>query len=234
MTLEGPPTGNGTAGNGTAGNGASGRASVLERPTRRPSRPPGPTARPAALVLAVIVVVFLVGFMADLLSSSPHRRVPAPSASHGAAPVPGTGGLVPEPAKAVLSPITTRDDPPSDVLAAIVVPEGTRDVPGSSSQRGVGLYDASEAVVVPAPEAGLITFLRTELAAGRWQITSAAPSSDGTYRIIAQHPASDGYQWELGATLSPTTFSSPVPGMAVPKSGVTPLTLRLFAISDAA
>lgn len=122
----------------------------------------------------------------------------------------------------------------ADIVAALVVPEGTAAVPGTSSQRGLGLYDASEAVVVPAAEAEVLTFLRTELGAGRWRITTAAPSSGGTFRIIAQHPASDGYQWELGATLSATTFTSPVPGMAVPKSGVTPLTLRLFAISDAA
>jgi hypothetical protein len=216
----------------TAGNGAGGRAPVLERPADRPSRPAGPTARPAAVVLAVIVVVFLAGFVADLLSSSHHGAAPSPS--RGTAPVPGTGGLVAIPAAAVLAPITTADDPPPDILSALVVPEGTRDVAGSASQRGLGLYDASQGLVVPASEGDVITFLRTELGAGRWQITSAAPASGGTYRIIAQHPGSDGYQWELGATLSATTFASPVAGMPVPKSGVTPLTLRLFAISDAA
>jgi hypothetical protein len=183
-------------------------------------------------VLAVILAVFLVGFVADLVSSSP--RGPAPSTPRRATPVPGTGGLVAVPAKAVLVPITTSDEPPSDIVAALVVPGGTRPVPGSASQRGLGLYDASEMVVVPAPEADVLTFLRTELGAGQWHLTSEAPAPGGTYRIIAQHPASDGYQWELGATVSATAFTSPVPGMAVPRSGVTPLTLRLFAISDAA
>ena len=232
MNLEGQLTGNGSTANGGAGNGAGAHIPVLERPPGKPARPPGPAARPAAIVLAVILVVFLVGFVADLVSSSPHRPAPAPSRS--TAPVPGTGGLVAAPAKAVLAPVTTPDDPPADIVAALVVPEGTRELAGSSSQRGLGLYDASEVVVVPAAEAAVITFLRTELGAGRWRITSAAPASGGTFRIIAQHPASDGYQWELGATLSATTFTSPVKGMAVPRDGVTPVTLRLFAISDAA
>jgi hypothetical protein len=147
--------------------------------------------------------------------------------------VAGTG-LVPEPARALLSPIVTPSDPPRDVLGALVLPVGSEDVPRSSAQRGIGLYDASVALEVPAPEASVIRFLRVELAAGRWTVKSAGPAAGGTYRILAQHPGSDGYEWELGVTLSPTTFASSVPGMPVPASGVTPLTLRLFAISDAA
>jgi hypothetical protein len=215
------------------GNGSGSRAPVLDRPPEPPSRPPGPTARPAAIVLAVIAVVFLTGFLADLLSSGSSRSAQAP-AQRQAQPVPGTGGLVPEAATHVLAPIVTPGDPPADILGAVVVPVGTQDVPHSAVQRGLGLYDASVAVEVPASEAAVISFLRTELGAGRWTIKSSSPAQGGTYRIIAQHPASDGYEWELGATLSPTTFTSSVPGMSVPKSGVTPLTLRLFAISDAA
>lgn len=229
MTVEGQATGH-----GPAGNGSGTHTPVLERTPGGPSRAPGPTARPAAVVLAVIMAVFLVGFVADLVSSNAHRAQRPSSSSHAAAAVPGTGGLVASPARSVLAAITTPDDPPSDILAALVVPAGTRPVPGSSSQQGVGLYDASETVVVPASENAVIAFLRTELGAGRWQITSSAPSAGGAFRVIATHPASDGYRWELGATVSPTTFRSPVPGMPVPRSGLTPLTLRLFAISDGA
>jgi len=221
----------------TAGNGSASRAPVLDPGVPGPgvpSRPPGPTARPAAVVLAVIAVVFLAGFLADLLSGTNHSssKTPPSSSSHPRA-VAGTG-LVPEPAAQVLSPIVTPGDPPADIVGALVVPVGTQDVPRSSAQRGLGLYDASVAVEVPAANAAVIQFLRTELTAGRWSVKSAGPASGGTYRIIAQHPGSDGYVWELGATLSPTAFASSVPGMSVPASGVTPLTLRLFAISDAA
>jgi hypothetical protein len=216
----------------TTGNGSASPTSALD-PVMRSSRPPGPTARPAAVVLAVIVVVFLAGFVADLLSSGGHRSSTSRSPSSPARPVAGSG-LTAEPAAQVLSPIVTPGDPPSDILGALVVPAGTKDVPRSAAQRGLGLYDASVAVEAPAAETAVLQFLRVELAAGRWSVTSAGPAPGGTYRIIAQHPGSDGYEWELGATVSPTTFTSSVPGMSVPASGVTPFTLRLFAISDAA
>jgi len=98
------------------------------------------------------------------------------------------------------------------------------------AEEAPGAYKDVGAVVAAAEQA-VITFVRAELAAGSWHTLSAGAYGSG-YRFIAEHPGSDGYEWELGETLSPTTFSSPVPGMSVPPSGVTPVTLRLFAISD--
>jgi hypothetical protein len=214
---------------GGASNGHGSGGSGLG--TAPPSgRPPGPSAKPAAVVFGVILLVFLAGFVADELSSAPHgARRPSPAAS---TPVPHTGGLVPGPASAVLAPVVTADEPPADIVSALVVPKGTAAVPGSASQQGVGLYDATIDLQVPAPEQDVITFTRTELAAGRWQVLSAGPSGHD-YRIVAQHPGSDGYEWEVGLTLSPTTFTSSVPGTTAPAGGITPMTLRLFAIADA-
>jgi hypothetical protein len=218
-------------GAGAAGNGGRDESRPPLDLGRRPRsrRPPGPSARPAAVVFAIIALIFLVGFIADDLTSAHH---PAPAAQHAAArAVPGTGGLVPEPSSDVLGPILTADEPPANVVSALVVPKGSEVVPHTATQLGLGLYDATIEVVFPGPEQHAIAFVRTELAAGSWHRVSAGPSSAG-YLIVAQHPGSDGYQWELGATLSPTTFSSPVTGMSVPDTGVTPVTLRLFAISD--
>ncbi len=209
---------------------ASAHTPVLDRPPEPARRPPGPTAKPAAIVLAAILVVFLAGFFDDLVTSGHHGAPPSPASVARA--VPGTGGLVPEASAAVLSPVVSADEPPANIVAALVVPKGTQDVPRSGVQQGVGLYDASIDVEVPAAETDVITFLRKELKAGDWTIDSTGPASDSTYRFIAEHPGSDGNEWELGCTLSPTAFSSTVPGMTVPRSGVTPLTLRLFAISD--
>lgn len=192
-------------------------------------RPPGPSAKPAAVVFGIIAVLFVAGFVADDLTSA-HHPAAAPSVTTTASAVPGTGGLVPVAVKDVIDAIVTADEPPADVLGALVVPRGTAPVPGTATQRGVGLYDATIGLQVPATEADTITFVRTELAAGKWHVVSSGPSGSD-YRIVAQHPGSDGYEWDVGFTVSPTAFASTVPGTSVPASGVTPLTLRLFANS---
>lgn len=195
----------------------------------RPPRPPGPSARPAALVFGIIFVLFVVGAVAAGLtgSSSPGPTNPRPSS----APVAGTGGLVAVPARATLAPVVLRSEPPADVVDAVVVPRGTLAVPHSGIQRGVGLYDASIRADAPATEQPLITFFRKELAAGRWHVVQAGSTSGGGYQILAQHPGSDGYEWELGVTMSATVFAG-TPTLSVPPGGLTPMTLRLFAVSD--
>lgn len=225
-----PPSDPLTQARPTSGNGHDPGRPHLDRPVPAVGRrPPGPSTRPAAIAFGIILLIFVSGFVADDLTSA-HHPPPAPHARALKA-VPGTGGLVPEPSTDVIGPIVESDEPPANVLAALVVPGGTRTVPGSGTQSGLGLYDATIEVVVPAAQEAVITFTRAELAAGSWQTVSAG--SDGTgYRFIAQHPGSDGYEWEVGVTLSSTTFHSPVTGMSVPASGVTPVTLRLFAISD--
>jgi hypothetical protein len=209
------------------GHGAPGRR---PGPGRRvpAGRPPGPTVKPAAVVFGIIAVLFVAGFVADDLTSAHHPAVARPAARPS--PVAGTGGLVPEPAATVLGGILEPGEPPADVLGAVVVPRGTAAVPGSATQRGVGLYDATVDLEVPAPEGHALAFFRAELAAGRWKVLSAGPSGAG-YRFVAQHPGSDGYEWELGITLSPTTFPSPSPAQPSSPQGVTPVTLRLFASS---
>ena len=218
-----------TDGHGDGGDGHGGNGSGDAPAAHIPGRPPGPSAKPALVVFAVVFAVFLTGFLADLLSGSPSSSPARPSA---ATAVPGTGGLVPEPAGAVLGAVVTPGEPPADVLASLVVPAGTRYVPGSGDQRGLGLFDATVTLELPSPEQDAITFFRAELGAGRWHVLSAGPTPGGGYRLIAQHPGSDGYEWEVGETLSPTAFRSAVPGVTAPATGVTPASLRLFAVSD--
>lgn len=219
-----PVSGDGGDGGGPEG-GPLGRA---PRPTG--GRPPGPSVKPAAVVFGIIAVLFVAGFVTDDITSAHHTPAPSPAAAP-TAPVAGSGGLVPEPVRTVIAPIIGPDQPPANVLDALVVPQGTADVPGTVARQGVGLYDSSISLQVRAPEEHAIVFFRAELAAGNWQVVSAG-ASGSDYRFVAQHPGSDGYEWEVGITLSPTTFASAVKGQTVPDSGLTPVTLRLFANSD--
>ena len=127
--------------------------------------------------------------------------------------------------------MVTTAGPPADVLAALVLPGGTAAVPGSVVDHALGLYDSTITVQIPAPEQDAIVFFRAELAAGRWRILSTGPYGGG-YRFIAQHPSSDGYEWEAGITLSATSFRSAITGTTAPASGVTAADVRLYQTSD--
>jgi hypothetical protein len=67
------------------------------------------------------------------------------------------------------------------------------------------------------------------LKALKWQIVSQGLPPHGTpgYRIVGQHPSSDGYEWEIGVTVAPTTF-----GSASTAVDTTSYRLRLFAVTD--
>lgn len=230
LTTPRSPLGNGHDPAGGNGMGERTRPG-LAGPVPGRGRPPGPTVKPAAAVFGIIALLFVVGFVTDDLTSAHHPTAPpATSAAGTAGTVPGTGGLVAEKARAVIGPVVRSEEPPTDVLAALVVPKGTVAVPGTATQRGVGLYDATIDLQVPAPELDAITFFRTELKAALWSLTSTGPSGTG-YQVLAQHPGSDGYEWEVGFTISPTRFTSAVAGQGVPPTGVTPVTLRLYANS---
>ena len=92
----------------------------------------------------------------------------------------------------------------------------------------------------------MIAFYNAQMPALHWKRLSRGPQSGGDYQLLFQHPGSDGHEWELGVTVSPTQFlsgSSPVAASGAPSAssppatsaasrGTTAFTVRLFAESD--
>ena len=154
-------------------------------------------------------------------------------------------------ARPELSAIIAGRVPPGDILAALALPLGTRALPGSTSNQGVGLYDRTLGLSVPASEQKVIEFFRAQLPAEHWRILSeGSPSNGSGYQVVCQHPGSDGYEWELGITVMQETFAPPStpspptspstqaggPTSTSPSPygsvGTTPFSLRLFQVSD--
>jgi hypothetical protein len=149
-----------------------------------------------------------------------------------AASVPRAKGspLAPIASGALLRPVYQSGLPPQDVVDALVLPRSAQAVKGSAANQGVGLYDQSLEFRVAASQQSVISFFRAELPAGFWRVVSQGPSQQsGGYQILAQHPGSNGYQWEVGATILPETFQTGS-GSA---NGTTPFVVRLFEVSDA-
>ena len=58
-----------------------------------------------------------------------------------------------------------------------------------------------------------------------WQVFDKGPAANdpGALEVLGKLAGSDGYYWEMGATIPPTTFPS-----GGPARGVTDFTVRLF------
>ncbi len=187
-------------------------------------RPPGPSTKPALVVVGIIFVLFLLGLGLELLSGSQSRPTPSPTKI---ATAPGAG-LHAVPARPLLQTIISSGQPPDDLLNALAVPRGATPVPTSAVDRGVELYDRSLRFGVRATQQDVISFFRAQLPAQHWRRLSQGPTgTSGDYLILEQHPASDGHEWDLGVTVSATSFGAPTPA-----SGTTSFTLRLYSVSD--
>ena len=179
---------------------ANGRPAVPERPRRAV-----PSARPALVVVGIAaVLVLLFGIGAALTGSSSPSTPPAPAT----APVPGAT-LRAEGATSALRPIERPGTPPADVLRAIVLPAGSTAV-SSKPWNGATQYSAKMAFHLDTSQAAVVSFYRAELKARGWSISSvgAAAGKKHATEVLAQRASTDGWYWEIGVVVSPTTFTS--------------------------
>ena len=72
-------------------------------------------------------------------------------------------------------------------------------------------------------------FYRKDLKKQAWQIFSTGPAEHvaGGLEVLAKKAGADGFYWELGAVISPTTF-----GGNAPAAGSTSFTLELVQEPD--
>lgn len=197
-----------------------GVASEAERVMARPSRPAGPSVRPALIVLGIAVVLVLLFGIGAAVTGSPS---PAPHAS----PVHGIS-LRAEPAAAGLRPIELPGTPPSDVLGSLILPKGA--VARSSVKwDGSTQYSATMRFDVGASQGAVIGFYRAELEARGWSIQDVGPAraQPGATEVLAQRPSADGWYWEAGVVVSPSTFGVHA------ASETTRFTLELYEMPDA-
>jgi hypothetical protein len=176
--------------------------------------------------IGIAALVLIGGGISAALTTSGNAQPPA---THALVTARGAG-IKAVPARTALRPIVSGGQPPSDILNVVPLPTGATVTTGSATDNGIGLYDHSLSFAAPAPEQRVITFFRAELKALKWQLVTQGPPAHGTpgYRLVGQHPSRDGYEWELGVTVAPTTFGS---GSGAARE-TTSFTMRLFAVTD--
>jgi len=164
-------------------------------------RAPGPSIRPALIVVGLALLVVLVFGIGAALTNNPTPKAPKPAAVKGT-------GLVAEPAAGTLRPIEILGTPPADVLDALVLPKGTH-VVSHTPWSGSTQYSGDMSFRLDSSQAALVDFFHTELHAHGWSIISVGGAHDepGATEVLAQRGSTDGWFWEAGVVVFPTTFS---------------------------
>jgi hypothetical protein len=192
---------------------------------QRPPVPGGISMRPAMIVFGLAALILVLFVTIALLTS----QAPTPVKHSGAAVgVPGVT-LRAVPAAALLSPIATGGDPPNNILNAVSVPVGSARVSHENNTPGAGQYDEQVTFRSGDSQASLLAFFAADMKLQGWQISDqgAARNNPHALEVLGKLAGSNGYYWNMGATVDATTFS---PGG--PARGTTEFTVRLFQEDD--
>lgn len=154
---------------------------------------PLPSLRPALVVVGIAVFLVLGGAVLALVGTASAR----PAASRGPKTIVPGSDIFAQPAKEVLSHISSGGEPPANVVASLAVPAGSSYLGRKEFDRGVDQFDRQVEVSVDAPAAQVRTFYLKLLSEQEWT-TSRAGSDGGRYDILATRSGDDGYQWEVG------------------------------------
>ncbi len=108
---------------------------------------------------------------------------------------------------------------------------GSVRVSHQNTSAGSGQFDAQVTFRSDASQAALLAFFASVMKQQGWQVFDQGPAANvpNTLEVLGKLAGTDGYYWEMGATIPPTTF-----GKNAPPTGETPFTVRLFQQDDEA
>ena len=196
-----------------------------DEPPRLPPRP-GFSIRAAMIVPGIGVLILALFIGAEFLTSNPVQ--PTKTSTH-AFSVPGTP-LRAVPGVHALKVITTAGQPPSNIINAVSIPDGARRTSDeNNSAASQGAYDAQITLTADESQAALETFYSKVMKKQGWQILSTGPADHlaGGLEVLGKKAGSDGFYWEMGAVIAPTSF-----GHGAPATGATSFTLELLQEQD--
>jgi hypothetical protein len=193
-----------------------------------PLRPPpraGFNMKAAMLVPGIGLVILIVFIGAGFLTSNPVQRT---KTSTGAFAVPGTS-LRAVPAVHDLKVITVSGQPPSNIINAVSVPQGSALVAHVNNSDAAQEYDSQIGLRANQSQSAVEQFYRQAMDKQGWQISSTGPADHhpGSLEVIGKKAGSDGFFWTMGVVVAPTTF-----GSNAPATGATSFTIELFQQPD--
>lgn len=208
-----------SGGSPTLSTGSAPGSPENEEPRRRT---PGPSLRPALVVVGVALLLVLAFGIGAALTRNRTPKAPEAGAVKGT-------GLVGQPATLALRPIEIPGTPPADVLDALALPKGADKV-SVTKWSGSTQYSGKMSFRAGASQAALVHFFRAELHARGWSIVDVGPArgEHDAMEVLAQRASTDGWYWEAGVVVFPTTF-----GHGAAAADVTQFTLEVYEMPDA-
>lgn len=186
-------------------------------PSRRAT--PASAKGPALIVLGLAVLIVAVGTVGSALESGGTailaiRQVDLPD-----------GSVVHlTPATTAMRSIVSAGQPPADILGNLAVPSGSRLVRTLNISQNASQYDESVSFTTDLSSQDVVTVFHTLLPKQGWSLAytgSAAGHQAQQTEVLAKHGSGDGYYWEAGVVVSPTT-----------PAGVTSYSVEVFEVPD--
>jgi hypothetical protein len=201
-------------------------ATTTAEPPSPPLPPPGRpvSLKPAAIVLglATLVLALFAG------GAALFRSTPAQAPSKNSARVAGTS-LRAIGALGALRPIVSAGQPPGNVLNAVVVPVGVHRLSHINYGGQANQYDQQVTFSIGGTQAAVIDFFKSAMKQKGWQIESSGPADHQSgIEVLGQIAGDDGWFWEMGAVVQPSSFGASGSG-----SASTEFSLRLIQEPDA-
>ena len=193
-----------------------------------PLRPPargGVSIRPAMIVLGLAVLILAVFITIAVVTSQSPTPV---KTSTTARVVPGSA-IRAVAAADTLKPIVSSGQPPSNVINAVDIPVGAVRVAHLNNADESGQYDSQITVRSDDSQGALLAFYAADLKWEGWQVFDRGPAANDptATEVLGKLAGTDGYYWEIGVTIPPTTF-----GAGAPAGGWTNVTIRLLQEGD--
>ncbi len=193
-----------------------------------PLRPPvrgGVSIRPAMIVLGLAVLILAVFITIAVVTSQSPTPV---KTSTTARLVPGSA-IRAVAAADTLKPIVSSGQPPSNVINAVDIPVGAVRVAHQNNADESGQYDSQITVRSDDSQGALLAFYAADLKWEGWQVFDRGPAANDptATEVLGKLAGTDGYYWEIGVTIPPTTF-----GAGAPAGGWTNVTIRLLQEGD--
>jgi hypothetical protein len=194
-------------------------------PPLRPPSAKGTSMRLAMIVPGLGVLILGAFITAGFLTST---KVQPLKSSTSASTVVGST-LQAIPGATALRSITANGEPPANILNAVSLPQGAVAISHQNNGSAAGQYDAQVEFRSDASQGALNGFYQTVMKRQGWQIFNKGPADHlpNGLEVLGKQAGADGFYWEMGAVISPTTF-----GKDAPPAGQTDFTVRLFQVPD--
>ncbi len=188
--------------------------------------------RPALVVLAVVAVIIVGGGLLAIFSGSTAK-------SNDRSTVPSR--LIVEGVQFSLARTTllnTEHGPliPGDVISSLAIPLGAKLTRVVNLDNGNGPFDRQVDLVSTVSRSQLLTAYTTLLNEYGWRQsgteTMAGRSGSSAIELLAQRASSDGYNWEVGVTLTVGTPITAVTASANRQPRASLIAMRLLQVPE--